>query len=296
MPPETAAWLSRLLPWLAPVDANAVRLARTAVAHLKPAVVITGGSRGIGLALAKRFIEADHTTVIVARNALTLAEAVTGLKTATGVEPLAILCDVTEPNATEIIAAALADANLYLDVLVNNAGTGLAGPFLEQTPQDVSRLLALNVESLTRLTRAALPDMIARRQGGILNIASLGAYVPGPNQAAYYASKAYVLFLTEAIASEVSGQGVRVSALAPGPVDTGFHRDMGAERSLYRMIIPSMTADRVARSAYRGFMFGRRVIAPGLFNSAFVVALKVLPHIITVPMMRGLLKREFFQR
>ena len=296
MPPETAAWLSRLLPWRAPVDANAVRLARTAVAHLKPAVVITGGSRGIGLALAKRFIEADHTTVIVARNALTLAEAVAGLKTATGVEPLSILCDVTEPNAAEIIAAALAGANLYLDVLVNNAGTGLAGPFLEQTPQDLSRLLALNVESLTRLTRAALPDMIARRQGGILNIASLGAYVPGPNQAAYYASKAYILSLTEAIASEVAGQGVRVSALAPGPVDTGFHRDMGAERSPYRMILPSMTADRVARSAYRRFMFGQRVIAPGLFNLVFVVALKVLPHIITVPMMRGLLKREFFRR
>jgi len=296
MSPETAAWISRLLPWRTPIDANTVRLARAAVANLKPAVVITGGSRGIGLALAKRFIETDHTTVIVARNALTLADAVAELKTATDVEPLSILCDVTEPNAAEIIAAGLAEANLYLDVLINSAGTGLAGPFLEQTPQDVSRLLALNIESLTRLTRAALPDMIARRQGGILNVASLGAYVPGPNQAAYYASKAYVLSLTEAIASEVAGQGVRVSVLTPGPVETGFHRDMGAERSLYRMIIPSMTSDHVARSAYRGFMFGRRVIAPGLFNLAFVAALKVFPHIITVPMMRGLLKREFFQR
>lgn len=294
--PHESVWLSRLMPWRAPVDLNAVRAARAAVADLKPAVVVTGGSRGIGLALAKRFIEADRTTVIVARDSLKLADAVAELKIVTGVEPLSILCDVTEPNAANIISAALANANLYLDVLVNNAGMGLGGPFLEQTPEDLSRLLALNVESLTRLMRAALPDMIARRQGGILNVASLGAYVPGPNQAAYYASKSYILSLTEAIASEVAGQGVRISALTPGPVDTGFHRDMGAERSLYRIILPSMTPDRVARSAYRGFMIGRRVIAPGIFNLAFVVALKILPHIITVPITRTLLRREFFQR
>ncbi|HVX36651.1 MAG TPA: SDR family oxidoreductase [Hyphomicrobium sp.] len=296
MQDKSDVWLSRLIPWRAPVDPNAVRAARAAVAHLKPAVVITGGSRGVGLALAKRFIEAGHTTVILARNEPELSEAVANLKTATGTEPVSILCDVSEPNAIDVILAGLAGAKLYLDVLVNNAGTGLAGPFLEQTPKDVSRLLALNVESLTRLTRAALPDMIARRQGGILNVASLGAYIPGPHQAAYYASKAYVLSLTEAIASEVAGHGVRVSALAPGPVDTEFHRDMGAERSLYRMIVPSMSADRVARSAYRGFMFGQRVIVPGIFNTAFVVALKILPHIVTVPMMRALLRREFFPR
>lgn len=296
MQDKSDVWLSRLIPWRAPVDPNAVRAARAAVAHLKPAVVITGGSRGVGLALAKRFIEAGHTTVILARNAPELSEAVANLKTATGTEPVSILCDVSEPNAIDVILAGLAGANLYLDVLVNNAGTGLAGPFLEQTPKDVSRLLALNIESLTRLTRAALPDMIARRQGGILNVASLGAYIPGPHQAAYYASKAYVLSLTEAIASEVAGHGVRVSALTPGPVDTEFHRNMGAERSLYRMIVPSMSADRVARSAYRGFMFGQRVIVPGIFNTAFVVALKILPHIVTVPMMRALLRREFFPR
>ena len=135
---------------------------------------------------------------------------------------MSILCDVTEANAADIIAAGLSRAGLYLDVLVNNAGTGLAGPFLDQTPVEISRLIALNVESVTRLTRAALPDMIARQRGGILNVASLGAYIPGPNQAAYYASKSYVVSLTEAIASEISGHGVRVSALRPGPSIRGF--------------------------------------------------------------------------
>jgi len=286
------AWLSRFLPWRATADPAAVSAALDAVSHLKPAVIVTGGSRGIGFALAKRFLEKKHETVIVGRNAPRLTEAVAELKAATGVEPLSILCDVTEANAADIIDANLSRAGLYLDVLVNNAGIGLAGPFLAQAPFEISRLVALNVESVTRLTRTALPDMIARQRGGILNVASLGAYVPGPNQAAYYASKSYVMSLTEAIASEVSGQGVRVSALAPGPVDTSFHRKMGAERSLYRLILPSMTPDRVARSAYRRFMFGQRVIVPGLFNIAAVIALRVLPHIVTVPIMYGFLKRN----
>jgi uncharacterized protein len=289
---EPLAWLSRFLPWRASVDPNTVRAAREAVAHLKPAVVVTGGSSGIGLALAKRFIEAGYDVAIVARNAPKLADAVAQLKLATGAETASILCDVTEANAADIIAAGLNRAGLYLDVLVNNAGTGLAGPFLEHTPVEIARLIALNVESVTRLTRTALPDMIARQRGGILNVASLGAYVPGPNQAAYYASKSYVVSLTEAIASEISGHGVRVSALLPGPVDTEFHRNMGAEVSFYRLILPSMTPDRVARGAYRGFMFGQRVIVPGLFNTVTFLALKVLPHIVTVPIVYGLLKRN----
>src|SRR5690606_15946437 len=112
------------------------------------------------------------------------------------------------PDAADVITSKLHQAGYYLDVLVNNAGIGLAGPFLSHPPDAISRLLALNIESLTRLMRAALPDMISRQQGGILNVASLGGYVPGPNQAVYYASKAYVLSLTEAVANEVAGQGV----------------------------------------------------------------------------------------
>jgi short-subunit dehydrogenase len=169
---------------------------------------------------------------------------------------------------------------------------GLAGPFLSHSQAELSRLITLNIEAVTRLTRAALPDMLARQRGGILNVASLGADVPGPNQAAYYASKSYVVSLSEAIASEVSGQGVRVSALLPGPVNTAFHEAMGAETSLYRLLLPAMTADRVARSAYRGFMFGNRVIVPGISNIFFFLALKVLPHAVTVPFVYWLLRRS----
>lgn len=265
--------------------------ARQDVAGLEPAVVVTGGSRGIGLALAQRFLEAGHKTAIVARNAVRLEEASAALKAATGADAVVILCDVSEANAMDVISSALARSGLYLDILVNNAGLGLAGPFVEQSEKELSTLIALNIEAVTRLTRAALPAMLARGQGGVLNVASLGASVPGPNQAAYYASKAYVVSLTEAIASEISGQGVRMCALLPGPVNTAFHEEMGAERSLYRYVLPPMSPDAVARSAYRGFTWGNRVIVPGISNLFFYIALRFLPHVLTVPIMYWLLRR-----
>jgi uncharacterized protein len=284
-------WYTRFLPWQYSKDDEATRKARDDVAGLEPAVVITGGSRGIGFALAERFLRSGHKTVIVARNLVRLEEAAAELKTSTGFDVTTILCDVSEQNSLDVISEALGRAGLYLDVLVNNAGLGLAGPFLNHAQPELSRLVALNVETVTRMTRAALPPMLARHQGGVLNVASLGASIPGPNQAAYYASKAYVVSLTEAIASENSGQGVRVSALLPGPVNTEFHNAMGAGNSLYRYVLPPMTAENVAASAYRGFMLGNRVIVPGISNLFFYVALKLLPHPLSVPMMYWLLRR-----
>ena len=132
--------------------------------------------------------------------------------------------------------------------------------------------------------------MLERRRGGILNVASLGAYVPGPHQAAYYASKAYVLSLTEAIATETAGRGVKISVLVPGPVETVFHANMGAEASRYRALLPALTAERVADAGYRGFTFGQRVVAPGLLTRPSLIALKLLPHPISVPLVAWLLK------
>ncbi|MFT3732880.1 MAG: SDR family NAD(P)-dependent oxidoreductase [Hyphomicrobium sp.] len=291
MQKRTAPWYARLWPWHTPADDAAVRRALQDVSGLEPAVVVTGGSRGIGLAIARRFLQAGHQTAIVARNAVRLEEAVAELKASTGADAIAILCDVTEPSAYDVIATALNRNGLYLDILVNNAGTGLAGPFATHSEADLFRLVALNVATTTRLTREALPAMLERQRGGILNVASLGASVPGPNQAAYYASKSYVVSLTEAIASENAGQGVRIAALLPGPVTTAFHEEMGAEQSLYRYLLPPMSAESVANSAYRWFMFGNRVIVPGIFNVFFFVALKILPHALTVPLIYWLLRK-----
>jgi short-subunit dehydrogenase len=146
------------------------------------------------------------------------------------------------------------------------------------------------VLALTRLMRHFLPGMRVRGRGGILNLASLGGYVPGPYQAVYYASKAYVLALSEAVAAETAGEGVRVSALAPGPVSTDFHRRMGSERSFYRYLVPPASPDRVAAAAYRGFALGWRVIIPGTLNPALALALRILPHRIGTGIVGWLLK------
>jgi uncharacterized protein len=286
---KAPVWRGITWPWRSGEDDEGVRQARRSVAGLAPAVIITGGSRGIGYALAQRFLEKGHRAVIVARNADQLATAAATLKTIGDVETIA--CDASDPDAWQVISAALDEKKLYADVLVNCAAMGIGDPFADNDPEALSRLVALNVATVTRLTRTALPAMLARRQGGIINVASLGGAVPGPNQAAYYASKAYVLSLTEAIASEVAGQGVRISTLLPGPVDTRFHHRMGAQRSLYRLVLPSMTASRVARSAYRGFWLGNRVIVPGIINTFFYISLRLLPHVVSVPMMAWLLRR-----
>ena len=138
--------------------------------------------------------------------------------------------------------------------------------------------------------RHFLPGMRARRSGGIINIASLGGYVPGPYQAVYYASKAYVISLSEAVAAEAAGDGVRVLVVSPGPVATQFHARMGAERSLYRRLVPAATPASVARWALLAYALHLRSVAPGVVNTVLVPALRILPHRIVVPVVSWLLR------
>jgi short-subunit dehydrogenase len=132
--------------------------------------------------------------------------------------------------------------------------------------------------------------MRARKTGGILNIASLGGYAPGPYQATYYASKAYLISLSEAVAAEVRHDGVRVTVVAPGPVDTDFHAKMNAESAIYRRLLPSSSPESVARWAVQGFELGLKVVVPGAFNLLGAVTLRLLPHVVLVPIMAWLLK------
>lgn len=263
--------------------------ALAAVEGLVPAVVVTGGSRGIGHALAARFASNGRAVVIVARGKNALEAAAEEIARATGGRIVPLALDVTRPDAPARLDAALGEARLYADVLVNNAGMGLSGPFVDQPPAAIEQLIALNVTAASRLMRHALPPMLARARGGILNVGSLGGLVPGPHQAAYYASKAYLVSLTEAVAFEARGRGVRIAVVAPGPVDTGFHRAMQAEDALYRTMLPALSAQAVARSAYRGFMIGRKVVVPGLLPTAAALAVKLLPHAVSVPIVGALL-------
>ncbi len=266
--------------------------ALAAYAGLKPMVVVTGGSEGIGLALARRFAAAGNDLVLVARRLEPLREAADRIRAEFKVEAVAVPVDVTSPGAIPTIEAALAAQRAYADVLVNSAGIGLAGPFHDQAPEAIMQLIDLNVRALTALSRHFLAGMRVRGRGGILNLASLGGYAPGPNQAVYYASKAYVLSFSEAVAAEVAGEGVRISALAPGPVNTRFHARMGAEQALYRYLVMPSSPEGVARAGYRGFALGWRVIVPGLFNPFLALAMRILPHRIVIPIVGVLLKQR----
>jgi short-subunit dehydrogenase len=259
---------------------------------LSPIVVVTGGSEGIGYALARRFAAAGSDLILVARRPEPLEAAARNLRSEFGVEAVALAADVTSPDAIAAIEAALAERRAYADVLVNSAGMGLAGPFHEQPQDAIARLLDLNVRALTALSRHFLTGMRVRGRGGILNLSSLGAYAPGPNQAVYYASKAYVLSFSEAIASETAGEGVRITAVAPGPVSTRFHARMGAERALYRYLVAPSSPDGVARTAYYGFALGLRVVVPGVVNPALALAMRILPHRIVIPIVGVLLKQR----
>jgi uncharacterized protein len=256
---------------------------------VKPVVVITGGSDGIGRALAARFIEAGNDVVLVARDAARLAETATAIAVP-GRLVSTLALDITSADATQRLDAHLASLDAYGDVLVNAAGVGLAGAFAAHDPAALDRLVDLNTRALTTLSRHYLPGMLARGRGGILNIASLGGYAPGPWQAAYYASKAYVISLTEALAHECAGRGVRLSVVCPGPVRTAFHERMRGETGLYLRLMPIATAEAIARSAYRRFRLGQRVIIPGLVATTVMPAMRVLPHRLLSPLVAFLLK------
>lgn len=259
----------------------------------RPVTLITGASEGIGRALADEFAARGHALMLIARNAAALDMAAAALRRDHGVEVHVAAIDLAQPDCVTQVEAALDKAGLYPDYLVNNAAFGMGGAFAEQDPARHADMIALNIGALTALTRRFLPDMLMRARGGILNIASLGGLLPGPYQAAYYASKAYVVSLTEALAHENAGRGVRIATAVPGPVATRFHEKMGTTNANYMSLHTVPSAETVARIIHSGFMGRRTVIVPGilpLFNS---VAVKFIPHFLLVPFLGWFLKQRY---
>ena len=275
------AWRRR---WWRP-DAAAL----AAYAGLRPMVVVTGGSEGIGYELARRFAGAGSDVMLIARRTEPLERAAAAIRAEFKVEAIVVPADVTAPDAIATIDRVLAERRAYADVLVNSAGIGLAGPFHAQAPEALMRLVDLNVRALTALTRHYLEGMRRRGRGGVLNVASIGGFTPGPYQAAYYASKAYVISLTEAIGAETVGEGVRLCALAPGPVRTAWHDRAHAGAAFYRYLLPQSAAS-VARAGHLGYTLGLRVVVPGLLSPFLALVLRIMPHTLTVPIVRWLLK------
>ena len=267
---------------------------------LQPVTLITGATRGIGLELAKVWAQQRANILLVARSESDLTTTARLLdekrKSAMHGQILTLALDITDPSAIDVVSEKLVQQRLYVEELINNAGVGLSGNFAQAPTESVDQLVELNVTALTRLSRAFLPDMLARGKGGIVNIASLGGFTPGPYQAAYYASKAYVISLTRALAQENIGMGVRFMVIAPGPVETRFHQQMNAERAFYRRFIPAMSAASIARSTLFWYRLRCNFVVPGLFNMLMALCLSILPGPFTIPIVSELLNPRNEQR
>jgi uncharacterized protein len=226
--------------------------------------LVTGASGGIGLELSRLLARDGHDLVIVAQQVERLDRAARELRSY-GVRVVEMATDLSHPDAPVQIAAELGRQALMADVLVNNAGFGLQGQFVAIDLEEQLRMVDLNVRAVTHLTGLLLPGMVERRRGHVLNVASTAAFQPGPLMAVYYATKAYVLSFSEALANETANTGVTVTALCPGPTATSFEKRAGLEgRLLFRG--PVMDAAVVARQGYLGMQRGDRVVVPGLRN------------------------------
>ncbi len=249
--------------------------------------IVTGASDGIGAELARVFAARGHDLALVARRADRL-EALADEIVAKGAQrrPLVIALDLGERGAVDALARALDAAGAQAETLVNNAGFGLLGPVETLDAAEQLGMIDLNVRALTALTLRFLPDIVARR-GGILNVASIAAFMPGPNFAIYYATKAFVLSFSEALTQELRASGVKVSCLCPGPVETGFQARSGfaleGKMGVARLALVSPA--EVARQGYEGLMANRRVVVPGLMNKAIVVLVRFFPRAWLLPLL-----------
>ncbi|MFC4424578.1 SDR family NAD(P)-dependent oxidoreductase [Deinococcus navajonensis] len=243
--------------------------------------LITGASSGIGEALARQLFTRGAQVILVARSEGKLNELAAQLTRTHGAQPQVIAMDLTRPDAGERLERELASRSLQVDFLINNAGVGGFSEFWAQDPVEIQNMIALNMATLTDLTRRFLPGMVERGRGRVLNVASTAAFMPGPLMAVYYASKAYVLSFSEAINEELRGTGVSVTALCPGPVDTGFQAAAALDQSKllsgpHRMAM--LSADEVARQGVEAMLRRQPVKVTGRINQVQTLLPRWLPR------------------
>ena len=240
-------------------------------------VLITGASSGIGLELAKCFAADKSDLILVARNTAALEKLAAELRHQFQIKVHVLTADLARPESPQKIFDELGRAGQVVDVLVNNAGFGLQGDFLELALDRQMEILQVNQTALTALTGLFLPGMMARNRGGILNVGSIAAFQPGPGMAIYFASKAYVQSFSEALASELSETQVAVSVLCPGPTSTNFGK-VARGSKVRRRKLPGMMAIDVARMGHKKFRQRRVVIIPGLGNKLSVFMVRFIPR------------------
>jgi short-subunit dehydrogenase len=248
--------------------------------------LITGASSGIGLELAK-LMAPDFDLIITARNQTELGKIARELEASHGNHVHVIPGDLTLQEAPREIFAEIERRGLPVDVLINNAGFGLYGPFAESDSKASLAMVEVNIAALTALTRLALPGMIERKRGRIMNVASTAGFQPGPLMAVYYATKAYVIMFSEAIANELKGSGVSVTCLCPGATATKFAGRANMEESrLFKM--GAMKSKDVARAGYKGMIAGKGMVIPGLLNKTIAMSVRFSPRKLVTAISRSL--------
>jgi short-subunit dehydrogenase len=240
--------------------------------------LVTGASSGIGRELATLCAADGHHVVLVARRAGPLESLAAELAAQYRAEVCVVPLDLRDRGAIDELIRALERRAIVPSVLINNAGVGLYGLHADVALEDELGLIDLNIASVVALTKQLLPGLRALGHGRIMNVASVAAFVPGPYMSVYYATKAFVLSYSEALAYELAGSGVTVTALCPGPTESEFQSRAGVQPSVGRGLIWMAQAAAVARSGYRAMRAGRLIVVPGFANRVMVAMLRILPR------------------
>ncbi len=254
--------------------------------------LITGGSGGIGYELARTAAADGYDLLLVARSADKLKEIAEEMTDNFRVNVQIITQDLSKPGAAQKVYDEASGMDGHVEILINNAGFATYGPFLETELEPELSMMQVNMVALTHLTKLFLPALVSRGSGKIMNVASTAAFQPGPLMAVYYATKAYVLSFSEALAEELSDSGVTVTALCPGPTETGFQSRADMEDSKLVSGRDIMSAEEVAQQGYKAMMDGRRVFIPGTMNKLMAASVRFTPRKMVTSIVKKMQERE----
>jgi uncharacterized protein len=249
--------------------------------------LITGASGGIGQEAAALLAARTHDLILVARRQVELDRIAAELTANHRITVHTVAIDLAVHGAADQLADTIAQRGWIVDILINNAGVGQYGRYVETDAAHEARMVQLNVNALTTLTKRLLPGMVERRYGRVLNVASTAAFFAGPLMSVYYATKAYVLSYSQALAEEMRGTGVSVTTLCPGPTATGFQAKANMQASRPLKLSVMLPVEAVARQGIDGMFAGRRVVIPGIANRVMVASRRVVPTGLLLKMVKA---------